>query len=159
MYFKNRRLQLWSLKLLSSLIGNKSYCDRTKTSFFCPFRFSEEKNFIEAASNGASIAISLVANIGANLIAFIALLHFVDSTLTWLGHRADLYDPEVTFQVILFLTKVYFHADKQLLGLCSCYPNQFPCYIHSLYSRLLYILPLLYLYALYFPCAYEVCEL
>ena len=58
-----------------------------------------EKNFIEAASNGASLAISLVANIAANLIAFIALLHFVDSTLTWFGHRAGLYEPELTFQV------------------------------------------------------------
>ena len=63
------------------------------------FIFREEKNFIEAASNGASLAISLIANIAANLIAFIALLHFIDSTLIWLGHRADLYEPELTFQV------------------------------------------------------------
>lgn len=45
------------------------------------------------------MAISLVANVAANLIAFIALLDFVNSTLTWLGHRADLYEPALTFQV------------------------------------------------------------
>ena len=70
---------------------------------FLSFASREEKNFIEAASNGASLAISLVANIAANLIAFIALLHFVDSTLTWFGHRAGLYEPELTFQVRLYI--------------------------------------------------------
>lgn len=61
--------------------------------------FRPEKNFIEAASNGALFSIGLIANITANLIAFLGLLHFVDSTLTWLGHRADMFDPELTFQV------------------------------------------------------------
>ena len=73
--------------------------------------YREEKNFIEAASNGASLAISLVANIAANLIAFIALLHFVDSTLTWMGHRAGLYEPELTFRVN-HLCDVHTHSDS-----------------------------------------------
>lgn len=70
-----------------------------KYYFIFLVNFREDKNFIEAASNGAYLAISLVAYIAANLIAFIALLHFVDSTLTWLGHRAGWYKPELTFQV------------------------------------------------------------
>lgn len=48
---------------------------------------SPERNIIDAASAGASQSIALVANIAANLIAFIALLHFLDATLTWFGNR------------------------------------------------------------------------
>jgi len=53
---------------------------------------------IEAASNGASIAISLIANIGVNLIAFIAILEFINKTLTWLGDRLET-EAEITFPV------------------------------------------------------------
>ena len=52
---------------------------------------------IDAASAGASASISLVANIAANLIAFIALLHFLDATLTWFGNRVGI--EELTFAV------------------------------------------------------------
>ncbi|XP_012935668.1 solute carrier family 28 member 3 [Aplysia californica] len=58
----------------------------------------EERNLIEAASNGASMSIKLVANIAVNLIAFVALLDFVNATLVWLGDRAG-YDG-FTFQLI-----------------------------------------------------------
>ena len=64
--------------------------------------FSPERNIIEAASNGASKAIGLAANIAANLIAFIALLEFVNTTLAWFGHRVGLQEPdheEVSFEV------------------------------------------------------------
>ncbi|XP_074647345.1 solute carrier family 28 member 3-like [Tubulanus polymorphus] len=57
-----------------------------------------EKNVIEAAANGASQSISLVANIAVNLIAFIALLHFLNSTLDWLGQRVG--HPGLTFQIV-----------------------------------------------------------
>ncbi|CAH1792459.1 unnamed protein product [Owenia fusiformis] len=62
-----------------------------------------EKNIVAAASSGASMSVKLVANIAANLIAFIALLAFVNATLTWLGHRVGLEKPdypELTFQLI-----------------------------------------------------------
>jgi pyrimidine nucleoside transport protein len=65
-----------------------------------PFR--KERNLIEAASNGAQQSIKLIANIGVNLIAFIALLQFINATLTWFGQRAGLEPPEyeyLTFQV------------------------------------------------------------
>ena len=54
-------------------------------------------NVIEAAAVGASNAVSLVANIAANLIAFIALLQFINATLTWLGQRVGI--SQLTFQV------------------------------------------------------------
>jgi pyrimidine nucleoside transport protein len=57
---------------------------------------SPEKNLIEAASNGASQSIKLVANIIANLIAFIAMLTFCNATLTWFGQRVGV--EELTLQ-------------------------------------------------------------
>ncbi|XP_008847721.1 sodium/nucleoside cotransporter 2 [Nannospalax galili] len=58
----------------------------------------EERNILEAASNGATDAISLVANVAANLIAFLAVLAFVNATLSWLGELVDIHG--LTFQVI-----------------------------------------------------------
>ncbi|GFR79606.1 solute carrier family 28 member 3-like [Elysia marginata] len=57
-----------------------------------------ERNLIEAASNGASMSIKLVANIAVNLIAFVALLQFVNSTLVWFGDRVGYED--FTFQLV-----------------------------------------------------------
>ncbi|XP_028734570.1 sodium/nucleoside cotransporter 2 [Peromyscus leucopus] len=58
----------------------------------------EERNILEAASNGATDAIALVANVAANLIAFLAVLAFVNATLSWLGEMVDIHG--LTFQVI-----------------------------------------------------------
>ena len=61
-----------------------------------------QRNVIEAASAGASASIKLVANILACLIAFIALLEFVNATLSWFGDRVGLTPPDypsLTFQV------------------------------------------------------------
>ncbi|XP_067928335.1 solute carrier family 28 member 3-like isoform X1 [Watersipora subatra] len=63
----------------------------------------QERNIIEAASNGASTSIKLVANIAANLIAFLALLQFINQTLKWFGAAAGLkrpHHPELTFELI-----------------------------------------------------------
>ncbi len=57
----------------------------------------KERNIIEAASAGASAAIKIVANVIANLIAFISMLHFLNSTLTWFGNRVGI--EELTFEV------------------------------------------------------------
>uniref|UniRef100_A0A8D0G1A4 Solute carrier family 28 member 3 n=1 Tax=Strix occidentalis caurina TaxID=311401 RepID=A0A8D0G1A4_STROC len=46
----------------------------------------ESKNLLEAASQGASTSIPLVANIAVNLISFLALLAFLDSALSWVGN-------------------------------------------------------------------------
>lgn len=57
----------------------------------------KEKNILEAASNGAADAIGLAANVAANLIAFLAVLAFINATLSWLGELVDIHG--LTFQV------------------------------------------------------------
>jgi len=56
-------------------------------------------NFIDAAAAGAANAIPLVANIAANLIAFVAILTFINATLTWLGERVGV--ENLTYEVIV----------------------------------------------------------
>ncbi|EPQ14733.1 Sodium/nucleoside cotransporter 2 [Myotis brandtii] len=58
----------------------------------------KESNILEAASNGATDAIGLATNVAANLIAFLAVLAFVNAALTWLGELVDIQG--LTFQVI-----------------------------------------------------------
>ncbi|KAG1944853.1 sodium/nucleoside cotransporter 1 isoform X1 [Pimephales promelas] len=57
-----------------------------------------EQNVLEAVSNGASASIGLVANIAANLIAFLAILGFINATLKWLGGMVGY--PDVSFELI-----------------------------------------------------------
>ncbi|XP_051579721.1 sodium/nucleoside cotransporter 2-like isoform X2 [Myxocyprinus asiaticus] len=57
-----------------------------------------EQNVLEAASNGASASIGLVANIAANLIAFLAIFNFINAALSWMGGMVGY--PEVTFDLI-----------------------------------------------------------
>ncbi|NXI42973.1 S28A3 protein, partial [Galbula dea] len=59
---------------------------------------SESKNLLEAASQGASSSILLVANIVVNLISFLALLAFLDSALSWVGNLFDY--PQLNFENI-----------------------------------------------------------
>ncbi|XP_063996517.1 solute carrier family 28 member 3 [Pogoniulus pusillus] len=56
---------------------------------------SESKNLLEAASQGASASIQLVANIAVNLISFLSLLAFLDSALSWIGNLFDY--PQLSF--------------------------------------------------------------
>uniref|UniRef100_A0A4W4HFR7 Sodium/nucleoside cotransporter n=1 Tax=Electrophorus electricus TaxID=8005 RepID=A0A4W4HFR7_ELEEL len=58
---------------------------------------SGEQNILEAASAGASASIGLVANITANLIAFLAILDFINAALRWLGGMVGY--PDVTFEM------------------------------------------------------------
>ncbi|XP_072551937.1 sodium/nucleoside cotransporter 1 [Salminus brasiliensis] len=57
-----------------------------------------EQNILEAASAGASASIGLVANIAANLIAFLAILDFINAALKWLGGMVG--KPDITFELI-----------------------------------------------------------
>ncbi|XP_076847210.1 sodium/nucleoside cotransporter 1 isoform X2 [Brachyhypopomus gauderio] len=57
-----------------------------------------ERNILEAASSGASASIGLVANIAVNLIAFLAILDFINAALRWLGGMVGY--PQVTFELI-----------------------------------------------------------
>ncbi|XP_058528754.1 solute carrier family 28 member 3 [Ochotona princeps] len=58
----------------------------------------DSRNLLEAATQGASSSISLVANITVNLIAFLALLSFVNSALSWFGSMFDY--PQLSFELI-----------------------------------------------------------
>ncbi|CAH2294239.1 solute carrier family 28 member 3 [Pelobates cultripes] len=58
----------------------------------------DARNILEAASQGASASIPLVANIAVNLMAFLSLLAFFNSVLSWLGNMFDY--PQLSFEVI-----------------------------------------------------------
>ncbi|XP_020039463.1 solute carrier family 28 member 3 isoform X2 [Castor canadensis] len=58
----------------------------------------DSRNLLEAATQGASSSIPLVANIAANLIAFLALLSFLNSALSWFGSMLDF--PQLSFELI-----------------------------------------------------------
>ncbi|XP_048207482.1 solute carrier family 28 member 3 [Perognathus longimembris pacificus] len=58
----------------------------------------DSRNLLEAATQGASSSIPLVANIAVNLIAFLALLSFMNSALSWFGNLFDY--PQLSFELI-----------------------------------------------------------
>lgn len=60
---------------------------------------SKDKNVIEALSQGAVSGISLVGNVSANLISFLAFLHLANDLLAWLGSLVGIAD--FTFELIL----------------------------------------------------------
>ncbi|XP_043841450.1 sodium/nucleoside cotransporter 1 [Dromiciops gliroides] len=60
--------------------------------------YGEAKNLLEAATSGAAISVGVIANIAANLIAFLAVLAFINAALSWLGVMVDI--QELSFQVI-----------------------------------------------------------
>ncbi|XP_065057423.1 solute carrier family 28 member 3-like [Rhopilema esculentum] len=58
----------------------------------------KEKNLVEALAAGASMSITLIANIAVNLMAFVAVLAFVDAILMWLGGMVGV--PTLSFSLI-----------------------------------------------------------
>ncbi|XP_072478584.1 sodium/nucleoside cotransporter 2-like [Notamacropus eugenii] len=58
----------------------------------------DQKNILEAASSGAADSIGLIANIAVNLIAFLAVLAFINAALSWMGEMVNI--EGLTFQVI-----------------------------------------------------------
>lgn len=60
--------------------------------------YGDAQNLVEAASAGAAISVKVVANIAANLIAFLAVLAFVNAVLSWLGDMVDIQG--LSFQLI-----------------------------------------------------------
>ncbi|XP_072475933.1 sodium/nucleoside cotransporter 1 [Notamacropus eugenii] len=58
----------------------------------------EAQNILEAATSGAAVSVGIIANIAANLIAFLAVLAFVNAALSWLGEMVDI--QELSFQLI-----------------------------------------------------------
>lgn len=73
----------------AALVYSKLVYPETEESFTKAENIKIEKateiNALEAATKGASTAIKLVANIAANLIAFVAFIALIDNILQWLG--------------------------------------------------------------------------
>lgn len=98
----------------------------------------DSRNLLEAASHGASSSISLVANIAANMIAFLALLSFVNSALSWFGNMFDY--PQLSFEIIcsyIFMPFAFMMGvdwqDSFMLGKLIGYKtffNEFVAYEH-----------------------------
>ena len=97
----------------------------------------DEINFIEAAANGAMLAVALVANIVAVLIAFLAILSALDALIAYLGSLAGW--PEASFEFLcgyLFFPVALVmrvplnecHLIGRLLGLKN-FANEFVAYV------------------------------
>ena len=57
----------------------------------------DAQNLLEAANSGAAMSVRVVTNIAANLIAFLAVLAFINTALSWLGDMMDVQG--LSFQV------------------------------------------------------------
>lgn len=57
----------------------------------------DAQNLLEATSSGAAVSVRIIANIAANLIAFLAVLAFINAALSWLGAMVDVQG--LSFQV------------------------------------------------------------
>ena len=77
----------------------------------------QETNLIEALSVGATIAIKLIAYVVVNLIAFVAVIAFLDAVVAYLGGRVG--HPELNFQVsrlkILLIQGIFMMLFHRLL--------------------------------------------
>nr|CAB3266201.1 solute carrier family 28 member 3-like [Phallusia mammillata] len=73
----------------SLVVSRMLFPEREKSQFLntdsLKLQSGTDHNIVEAAAAGASMSIGLVANIAANLIAFLALLAFINATLSWFG--------------------------------------------------------------------------
>uniref|UniRef100_A0A3Q4BDW1 Sodium/nucleoside cotransporter n=1 Tax=Mola mola TaxID=94237 RepID=A0A3Q4BDW1_MOLML len=85
----------------ASLAIAKMFWPETETSSLTDnqdLKIDRSTNILEAASQGATSAVGLVATIVANLIAFMALLAFFDAVLSWFGGLLDC--PQLSFSLI-----------------------------------------------------------
>lgn len=61
--------------------------------------FRSESSIFEALSKGAIVSIKVVAYIIVHMIAFMALVNFLDTMLVWFGNRLELEHTTITFSV------------------------------------------------------------
>uniref|UniRef100_H0XAN3 Sodium/nucleoside cotransporter n=1 Tax=Otolemur garnettii TaxID=30611 RepID=H0XAN3_OTOGA len=83
---------------LSKLIYPEVEESKFKSEEGVKLTYGDAQNLIEAVSSGASISVRVVTNIAANLIAFLAVLAFINAALSWLGEMVDV--QELSFQLI-----------------------------------------------------------
>ncbi|XP_048246903.1 solute carrier family 28 member 3-like [Haliotis rufescens] len=77
----------------AALAITKLMCPETKKSYFrdgvkMELGLEKHRNILSALSSGAVEAVKIIANIIASMIAFVAMLRFVDKTLEWFGRQA-----------------------------------------------------------------------
>ena len=106
-----RKVSKWIVGKCSSFV-QWHFFENYSQKFFIGSTFisSGEQNVLEAASSGASASIGLVANIAVNLIAFLAILAFINSALGWLGGMVGY--PTLTFEVCEFMLFLDAYSSK-----------------------------------------------
>ncbi|XP_008060278.1 sodium/nucleoside cotransporter 1 isoform X1 [Carlito syrichta] len=83
---------------LSKLVYPEVEESKVKSEEGVKLSYGDAQNLVEAASSGAAISVKVVANIAANLIAFLAVLEFINATLSWLGAMVNI--EGLSFQLI-----------------------------------------------------------
>uniref|UniRef100_A0A8C5Y3E7 Concentrative nucleoside transporter C-terminal domain-containing protein n=1 Tax=Microcebus murinus TaxID=30608 RepID=A0A8C5Y3E7_MICMU len=83
---------------LSKLVYPEVEKSKFKSEEGVKLTYGDARNLIEAVSSGATISVKVVSNIIANLIAYLALLAFINSVLSWLGNMVDV--DGLSFQLI-----------------------------------------------------------
>lgn len=64
----------------------------------CILDASQDSSVLDAASAGATVGISLVLGVAANLVAFVAFVAFLNGAVNWLGYLVGYSD--LTFESI-----------------------------------------------------------
>lgn len=64
---------------------------------FCWGKCRSEVNALDAAAQGAAMAVLMVAHVIANLIAFLAFIAFLNGVISWFGNLLGV--PYITFEV------------------------------------------------------------
>jgi nucleoside permease NupC len=75
-----------------------------------------EANALDAAAQGAANAVFLVANIIANLIAFLAFIAFLNGVISWYGNLLGA--PYITFEVFVYYVETN-EKDSRIRNLIS----------------------------------------
>ncbi|XP_037689057.1 sodium/nucleoside cotransporter 1 isoform X2 [Choloepus didactylus] len=83
---------------LSKLVYPEVEESKFKSEEGVKLTYGDSQNLLDAASSGATLSVRVVANIAANLIAFLAVLAFINAALAWLGDLVDI--QELSFQLI-----------------------------------------------------------
>ncbi|PAA69919.1 hypothetical protein BOX15_Mlig026019g1 [Macrostomum lignano] len=85
---------------VSKLVYPETRKSRTRVEDVRRLKLARYGGIVEAAGAGAIASLSVIGAIAANLIAFVSILAFINSTVTWLGYRAGLSFP-LTFEFVL----------------------------------------------------------
>ncbi|XP_067649042.1 solute carrier family 28 member 3-like [Haliotis asinina] len=103
----------------AALAITKLMCPETKKSYFrdgvkMNLGMEKHRNVLSALSAGAVDSVKIIANIIASMIAFVAVLEFVDQTLEWFGSQAGVHG--LTFRLVC---SYVFYPITYTMGLAS----------------------------------------